>query len=295
MGDLLETLRVEMEARGLKGWYAIKGTFPRMSAALGQQRAAALTPEMLLRYELALRNKGLARSTRQNYFWLLKSAFKLGVRHRRITLIPEFPRLGALKNARQGFVEPEVFAKILPHLPPIGQEIAAFAYASAWRQAEVLGRSWDAVDRRSREIRLADTKNNRPRLLALTGELTKLIERRWRRRVVGNRMARWVFHHRGGRPVSPTALRKWWRAATAAAGHPRLIFHDLRRSAVRNMIRAGVSEPVAISISGHQSAAIFRRYNITSVDDQSRSSRIAPLSPITGRRVQRRALAATQV
>jgi integrase len=268
VGDLLETLRVEMEVRRLKGWYAIKGIFPRLSSALGQHRAAAMTPEMLLRYELALRDMGLAPSTRKNYFWLLKSAFKLGVRYRRIAFIPDFPRIGALKNARLGFVEPEMFAEILPHLLPIGQEIATFAYTSAWRQAEVLGLTWDAVDRRSHEIRLADTKNDRPRLLALTGELTKLIERRWRRRAVGDRMARWVFHHRGGRPVSPTALRNWWRAATAAAGHPGVIFHDLRRSAVRNMIRAGVSEPVAMSISGHQSAAIFRRYNITSVDDQ---------------------------
>src|ERR1700730_11389328 len=101
--------RVEMEARGLKGWYAIKGIFPRLSAALGQHRAAALTPEMLFGHELALRGKGLAPATRQSYFWLLKSAFKLGVRYRRIALIPEFPRLGALKNARRGFVEPEAF------------------------------------------------------------------------------------------------------------------------------------------------------------------------------------------
>jgi site-specific recombinase XerD len=123
----------------------------------------------------------------------------------------------------------------------------------------VLGLTWDAVDRRSQEIRVADTKNDGPRLLSLTGDLTKLIDRRWRRRIVGDRMARLVFHHRSGRPVSATALRKCWRSATAAAAHPGLIFHDLRRSAVRNMIRAGVSESVAMSISGHQSAEIFRR------------------------------------
>lgn len=141
------------------------------------------------------------------------------------------------------------------------------AYPVDWRQAEVLGLTWDAVDRRSQEIRLADTKNDRPRLLPLTGDLTKLIDRRWRRRAVGDRMAHLVFHHHGGRPVSATVLRKWWRAATAAAGHLGMIFHDLRRSAVRNMIRAGVSEPVAMSISGLQSTAIFRRYNISTVDD----------------------------
>ena len=100
-------------------------------------------------------------------------------------------------------------------------------------------------------------------------------------------MAWLVFHHRGGRPVSATVLRKWWRAATAAAGHPGLIFHDLRRSAVRNMIRAGVSEPVAMAISGHQSAAVFRRYNITSIDDQRRALTSTQAYVAARRRVDR--------
>ncbi|HKW92765.1 MAG TPA: site-specific integrase [Methylomirabilota bacterium] len=271
VADLLETLRVEMEARGLKGWYAIKGIFPRLRAALGHQRVTDVTPDVLLRYELDLRASGLAPATRQNYFWLLKAAFKLGLRYRRIAVLPEFPRLRAIPNARQGFVEPEVFAEILGHLPPVGREIAAFAYASAWRQAEVLGLTWDVVDRRGQEIRLSDTKNGRPRVLALTGELARIVEGRWAGRVVGDRMVPWVFSHRSGRPVAPTTLRHWWRAAAAAAGHPGLIFHDLRRSGVRNMIRAGVSEPVAMSISGHRSPAVFRRYNITTVDDQRRA------------------------
>lgn len=100
-----------------------------------------------------------------------------------MALVPEFPRLAPPRNTRQGFVEPGVFAEILPHLPLIGREIAAFAYASAWRQAEVLGLTWDVAARRAQEIRLPDTKNGRPRLLALTGELARVIERRWASRV----------------------------------------------------------------------------------------------------------------
>jgi integrase len=61
-------------------------------------------------------------------------------------------------------------------------------------------------------------------------------------------------------------MSKAWKRVTDAAGCPGLLFHDLRRTGVRNLRRLGVSETIAMKISGHKTSAMFRRYDI---DDES--------------------------
>jgi integrase len=134
----------------------------------------------------------------------------------------------------------------------------------------IVGLKWDAVDRQAREVRLRTSKNGQGRVLPLDGELWNLMERRWNARTVQKKdgttkMSEFVFH-RSGEPV--VSFRKTWKEASKSAGVQGKLFHDLRRTAVRNMIRGGVSQAVAMSISGHKTVSMFYRYNITSAADK---------------------------
>ena len=133
----------------------------------------------------------------------------------------------------------------------------------------VQGPHWEYVDRGARLLTIPDTKNGDPAVIPLEGALLELVERRWRAREVRRPdgavlLSPWIFHRRG-KPI-----RKFSRAfdkARIAAGVPHKTVHDFRRTALRDLIRAGVHQHVAMQISGHRSASVFRRYDIVDVED----------------------------
>jgi integrase len=190
------------------------------------------------------------------------------------------------RNARQGFLERVDLDQVVAALPEYLQDLVRFAYLTAWRRGELVSLRWSDVDRDGGVIRLRPehSKNDRGRTVAIEGDLCAIVERRWQARQVKSadgtvRVAELVFH-RNGRPIAD--FRKAWAMACIAAGLCRVVsvnadgterkiptrlFHDLRRSGVRNMVRAGVPERVAMEISGHRTRAIFDRYNIVSEAD----------------------------
>jgi len=114
---------------------------------------------------------------------------------------------------------------------------------------------------------LRTSKNGWPRLLPLVGELADLIERRWAKREHRPPDERRVRARvpPGGRPVKD--FREAWNEACKAAKAPGVLFHDLRRSGVRDMVNAGVPQSMAMAIRGHRTASMFNRYAIVSPDD----------------------------
>ncbi len=165
-------------------------------------------------------------------------------------------------------------------LPAEPQPVITFAYITGWRLAsEVPHLEWRHVDFESGEVRLdpGTTKNREGRVFKMTTELHKLLKAqdaaRERLKKAG-KICRWVFfrmvaEERGGekKPQRIISLGKSWAKACRDAGCPGRIPHDLRRTAVRNMVRAGIPERVAMKLTGHKTRSVFERYNIVSDGD----------------------------
>jgi len=180
---------------------------------------------------------------------LLRRALRLS--HDR-QLLPSVPRVRVLteNNTRQDFFERPDLEAVVAALPACRQDFTRFAYLTGWRKGEIISLKWTDVDRDAGAIRLRPeaAKTGRGRTVMLEGDLAELIDRRWQARLfekAGNvRVAALVFH-RDGEPARD--FRNAWATACQDAGVPDKLFHDLRRTAARNLERAGVPRSVAIN------------------------------------------------
>jgi integrase len=200
---------------------------------------------------------------------VLGRAYRLAAEDGKLSYTPKVPRL-AENNTREGFFERTEFEAVVAKLADPLDDLARFAYITGWRRSEVTELRWETVDRSARELRIYDSKNGDGRVIPLAGFLWDLIEKRWAARQFtngegGSALSPWVFH-RMGKPIGNFARE--WRSACKEAKLPGKLFHDLRRTAVRDMIRSGTPQTVAMAISGHKTVAVFQRYNITSSEDK---------------------------
>ena len=200
-------------------------------------------------------------------------------------LIREAPHIKMLpeNNAKQGFFEDIEFDVLLDHLPDYLKGFATFGYLTGWRREEVAGLTWERVNmgRKTIELRPDETKNKTARLMKMEAQLFSLMEQQLANKNGGP----YVFHRDGKkikhfRPAWNNACRETelgegysdtrYKAKCKKEGieplPPGPTFHDLRRTAVRNMVRAGIKEEVAMKISGHKTRSVFERYNI--IDDR---------------------------
>jgi integrase len=228
-------------------------------------RALDVTADKILAYMAARQAEKAANATINRELSALKRMFRLGQRAGLIVQPPHIPALDE-HNIRQGFFELREARAVFAHLP--ADLVAPFevAYITGWRmKSEILTRQKGHLDLRAGWLRLepGETKNRKGRMFPLTPELRAVLEwqmeRTRRLEQMSGQIVPWLFH-RNGQPIK--SFRRTWLTACKRAGLVGRIPHDFRRTAIRNLERAGVARSTAMAMVGHLTESIYRRYAI---------------------------------
>ncbi|MFB3923833.1 MAG: tyrosine-type recombinase/integrase [Terriglobia bacterium] len=269
----------------------------------GKYRARQITTDLLNRYIQARRAEGAAVATCNRELACLRAAFNLARKSEKISHVPHFPTL-IEDNVRTGFVEHAEYQKLIAQNPPLYMRLLlALGYTFGFRKSELLDMRAGQVDLLARTIRLnpGSTKNREGRLVSFEGlrEIEALLQQAMsgktpndplftrddHKRVLNFREAWYNLTVSAGlgklvcpkcdQAVAPdrrcSSCGKVWKINRLR--YQGLLFHDLRRSAVRNLMRSGISEHVAMQISGHRTTQVFRRYDIVAERDLQDAAR----------------------
>ncbi len=262
--ELVDDFLTDYRINGRRSVDKAERSANKLRAEFGGLKATQLTTASVKRYIEKRMEESAAHATINRELAALKRMYKLGLMCTppKVSQVPYIPMLRE-DNVRTGFFEHQQFQKLMKHLPDYLKTVTFFAYCSGWRKEEILSLTWDQVDLNQRCVRLMSgrTKNREGRTLYMESDLWQMIKDLNRKRAFG---CPYVFHVEGKRIKD---FRKAWDSACTKAGITGMLFHDLRRTAVRNMVRAGIPERVAMSISGHKTRSVFDRYNIVSEDD----------------------------
>ena len=285
--------------------YTVNGrdTLKRVQWAIGYlkksfqgMRATDVTTDKIKAHIEKRMKEGLSNASINRELAVLKRMFSLGVQSTppKVNLIPYIPMLKET-NTRKGFFELQEYLNLRSALPHYLKPVVTFAYHTGWRAGAILNLTWDKVDLKQGIITLnpGETKNENARTIYPNEELMKEMKSVYANRRLG---CPYVFH-RGGKQIK--RITRAWKTACIKIGLceplrddngnpivrktkkdkgkvamvPTKLFHDFRRTGVRNMIRAGIPERVAMMVSGHKTRSVFDRYNIVSDQDLKEAAR----------------------
>lgn len=261
---ILSDLQMDYDLAGRASLPQLRSRVKRLKRYFGATRAIVVSRDRISAYMLQRQGENAKPATINREIETLRRAYALAVEGRKIARAPVFPKALTEANARRGFFERADFLAVLAHIRDADvRDFLDWFYWTGMRPGEIRSLTWDDLDRETWTLRLHESgsKTGEGRAIVLEGEFRTIMHRRLKRRRVGVP----VIFHRKGKPMGE--FRKTWKTACQEAGVSARIPYDLRRSAIRNMIRAGVSEVVAMRISGHKTRNVFDRYNVTDEAD----------------------------
>jgi integrase len=254
--DLLEDYRINQR----KSLWRVELSVNHLKEFFGGMKACVIDTPFIRRYIASRQSYGAKNATINRELAAMRRMFRLAAQDDRMPRVPHFPMLQE-NNVRTGFLEHNQYQKLLGELPDYLRPVLIMAYWTGCRKSEILNLIWSQVDLLNRQIALEPkgTKNNEPRIIPMAEELYQTILALHPGDQHGGAAKGLVFTNHG-RPIR--FIYNAWREAVKRAGLPGLLLHDCRRTTVRNLVRAGVPEKIATTITGHKTRSVFDRYNI---------------------------------
>jgi integrase len=270
--DIASDLVRDYEINNLRSLSYLRAKIKILGEHFGRVRIERIDSSAIRSFTLSRKRVGAANATINRELAALRRMFTLARESGREIAVPHFQMLKE-DNARQGFLEHCEFLKLQEHLPDYLRDFIAFLYYSGWRAGEARALEWRDVDLDHGVVlvRPEVSKTKQGRTLPLGAETSEIIGRAVRAR---RPSCPFVFH-RGDLQIQKGTYRNAWTTACADAGlGERFLVHDLRRTAARNLVRAGVHETVAMKLTGHKTRSVFDRYNIASDADVRRATEL---------------------
>ena len=264
ISGLLPLMEADYLHRGYRSWDDAEARWKNhLRAPFGEMLASELTSDALNKYVAKRLSEGAEKGSINRELSVVRRTLKLGHAAGKLQNLVAFPHLKE-ENVRQGFLTEREYRLLLPHAQPLGiRGLLTVGYTYGFRRGELLDlrcRQCDLVNG-TIELERKQCKNGEIKIVVMTSEVRNVLALCVAGKSADDRVLTWA----DGRPIRD--FRETWKELFATAGVPLKLVHDLRRSAVKNMVERGVPTATAMQISGHRTMAVFQRYNIQSLDN----------------------------